>query len=159
MIVRHLDVFFSTKSDQGGELAPPWSNLPVNNLELDGSGCRNWTREKHSTSDFVFYSLGRADVRMEDEQEREGKERKKKDTANSVLRLITTTYPFLFHSLPLQPIAVPLSSAFRREHLLHCISKLNRKKIILSYPPNNPSAASAITILFYPFFLFVNITM
>ena len=61
MIVQRRDVFFSTKSDQGGE----------------DKGSEHGFK-KHSTSDFVFYSLGRADVRMEDEQEREGKERKKK---------------------------------------------------------------------------------
>ena len=44
MIVQRRDVFFSTKSDQGGE----------------DKGSEHGFK-KHSTSDFVFYSLGRAD--------------------------------------------------------------------------------------------------
>merc|ERR1719188_1867146 len=82
---------------------------------------------------------------------------------------LRTTYPFLFHSPQLThyslppSIAMPLSSAFSRGHLLRCISKLNNVKIILSHPPT--PAATPTSKCHYIFFilpsfcLFVNIAM
>ena len=82
---------------------------------------------------------------------------------------LITTYPFLFHSPQLThyslppPIAMPLSSAFSRGHLLRCISKLNNVKIILSYPPQpNRDAYKQVPLHFFilpSFCLFVNIAM
>ena len=82
---------------------------------------------------------------------------------------LITTYPFLFHSPQLThyslppPIAMPLSSAFSRGHLLRCISKLNNVKIILSHPPiPNRDAYKQVPLHFFilpSFCLFVNIAM
>ena len=75
---------------------------------------------------------------------------------------LITTYPFLFHSPQLThyalppPIAMPLSSAFSRGHLLRCISKLNNVKIIPSYPPQpNRDAHKQVPLHFFYFTLFL----